>query len=297
MDGKKLKEIFLDYLDEDDISDLYATELKIYECLDQAAIIFATETGLLHATVEITTGADTQSYDLPPGFIELYMKNRRGKLFVKYSDGTDYSFPLLVEHDRIYKQNLTDSKAWPDKFAVIDKESKESLIEGTADSAGAAAAGECTLHDASMDFSDTNKVYERDIIHNTTDGSDGIVLEVTDATHLKTALFGDGDNDWTLNDAYVIQPAAEKQIKLDAPSESAGHTIEVPYVSMPAPVFSDYGWWRFPPKACRGIVAGGVSIFKSKKREFKEAKEIRGFFAGEVRDAGRKIARQALYGN
>ena len=294
MDGAKLKQLVLDFLDEESESDLYADSRKMYENLDLAAGIFVRETMCLHADTDITTVADQQSYDLPPGFIDLYMKNSRDRFIVRYYDGDTYSFPILTSPEAIYKSNLTESIDTPGKFCIIDKPDKEDLIQGSADTDGAASGGQCTLHDASMSFTSANMVYPRDIIHNTSDGSTGYVLSVTDATHLVCALFGGTGNEWASGNNYIIQPAAEKQIKLEAPAESAGHTINVPYVCMPSPVFSDYGFWRFTPRSCRAICSGAASMFKIPKREYTDSRQLGGIFAAEVGRLRAEIARHDL---
>jgi len=295
MDGAKLKLTMLDFLDELTEDDLYAFARKMYDCLDLAAGIYARETLSLHAEEEITTVADQQAYDLPTGYVSLSMKNRRDRFFIKYYDGSNYSFPIFDSWDRIYKSNLTDSKEWPNKFTIRDKPAKEELITGTTTAAGAASGGQCTLTDTSKAFTTTDRVYPRDIVHNTSDGSTGYVLSVTDANNLVTALFAGTDDDWTSGDGYVIQPAAEKQIFLDAPSQTAGHTIYVPYATTPSPVFSDYGFWRISPRSCRGICAGAASIFKMPKREFTESRQIGGLFAAEIERARREIARMRVH--
>jgi hypothetical protein len=291
MDGKKLTRLFLDALDEESVADQYADQRKIYEYLDWAVALFVRETGILHTTVTITTVADQQNYDLPPDYIRPYMK---GRYFAKYYDGSNYSWPILTSYEKIYKSNYTDTKPWPGRFAIIEKSSKESLIQGTADVDGSASGGECTLNDASMDFTDTNKVYPRDIIHNTTDGSDGYVLEVTDANNLKVALFGGTNNEWKAGDSYVIQPASEYELILDAPAESSGHTLTLPYICMPSPVFSDYGFWRINPRSCRAIAWGAAAIFKKPEREFTESAHIGGMFAAEVSRIKMEIAQAKL---
>jgi hypothetical protein len=282
MDGKQLTRAVLDFLDEDAPSDLYANQRLIYEMLDLAAGIFCRETRILHKEIEITTVEDQQAYDLPPGFIDLYMRSRAGVYFIKFNDTSNDSFPVQTSYDRIFRSNYTTSQTVPSRFAIMDKEDKEDLIQGTADAHSAAEHGQCTLQDDSMLFTSTNKVYPRDNVHNEIDESDGYVLTVTDDTHLVTALFGGTTNDWELAQAYTIQPAAEKQIILNAPSATAGCTITIPYSAMPAPVFSEYGFWRFPPRVCKAIAAGAAALFKMPQREFTESTQIGGLFAQEI---------------
>ena len=295
MDGKKLTRLVLDALDEQSISDNFADQRRIYENLDWAGAVFCAETGILRTSVDITTVADQQSYDLPPDFIKLYMKTNRGKFYLKYTYDTDQvCWAYMVSYERIFKANYTDPKNTPNNFAIIEKEAKEDLITGTAAVNGAVDGGECTLQDDTKKFLSDDRVYPRDIIHNKADGSDGYVLSVIDDTHLKCALFDGTDNDFTSGDAYVIQPAAERQLVLEAPSKNAGHTITVPYICTPSPVFSDYSFWRLRPQSCRAIAWGAASLFKVPKRQFKESKELAGHFVAEVERVRNEQAQRIL---
>ncbi len=297
MDGIHLTQEVLDCIDTDAVSILYANQRRIYECLDQAAAMYCRETKILHGSVDIATVAGQQVYDLPPDFIELYLKDRRERYCLKYSHGTDVSWPVSDTYENIVLANLTDSQDWPNRFAIIDKPASSALITGTATAPGALAGGQCVLSDGTKLFLTTNKVYPRDIIHNTAGASNGYVLSVSEATQLVTALFGSAGaaGDWTLSDAYVIQPAAVKSLILDAPSANDGDTITVHYICMPNPVYSDYGFWRFPSRVCKAIAYGAASIFKTGKKEYSDAGQIGGFFASEIKLTRSEIARQALY--
>jgi hypothetical protein len=297
MDGKQLKQLFLYALDELSSSSKYASVRKTYEMLDWAASIFSRETKMLHAKTTITTVANQQAYDLPPDFLGLYMTNHIGRFFGKFYDGSNYSFPYLTTYEKIYKSNKTDSVEYPSKFCIVDKESVESLITGSATAAGTLSAGKATLTDTTKLFTTTNRVYARDIIHDTTQGSDGVVLSVTNATQLEVGLFNvetEEAEGITNADAYVIQPAAEYSLVFDAPLETAAYTLELPYYCLPDPVYSDYGFWRFPARTCRAIAYGAASIFKLGEHEITEAAQIGGLFADEIRRLKKEVGRQKV---
>lgn len=283
MDGKKLTRLVLDALDESDVSPNFADQRRIYENLDWAAEIFCSETKILRASVDIATVIDQQFYDLPPGFISLWMKNNTGKNFLKYTYGTDdVCWIYRKSYERIYKADYTESQETPNAFAIIEKEDKEDVISGTTTAAGPSVNGQCVLQDTSKLFLSTHKVYPRDLVHNTADGSDGYVIAVTNDTNLICALFDGTDNDFTSGDVYVIQPAAERQVLFEAPSSVAGHTLTVPYNCSPSPIFSEIGFWRLRPRTCRAIAWGAASLFKVPKRQFKEADQLGAHFAAEV---------------
>lgn len=293
MDGAKLKARTLDFLDESGVSDNYAGEREIYDCLDWAVAIFVRETGALHAVQEITTVADQQNYALTPGFLGFYVRDAWDRYIVKYSDGDTTRWPYVVAWEEIWRANVTESR-WPAQVAVRETPESPDTEEGTATADGAASGGECVLTDATKDFEGADVVYPRSVIHNTADGSTGIVLEVTGATTIRTALFGGTANEWTSGDAYVIEAANPFQLVLDAPAEEAGHTIEVPYLSMPTPVYSDYGVWRLPLRSCTAICAGAASLFQIPKKEYVDSGQIGGPFAAEIQRIRRERARNAL---
>jgi hypothetical protein len=300
MDGLTLKRMMLDALDEPVASELQGSEERIlYSYLDRAATEFIRKTQCLKSSTTITTVDGQQTYDLPPDCIALYMRDGRDRLVIKCYDTANYSFPVCVSYEEIFRANLTDERAVPLKFAVIDKATPATQISGTATAAGAKAAGQCTLTDATKLFTTTNLVYPRDTIHNTREGSDGLILSVTDATHLVTALFGAGANAWRNGDAYVIQRAPVKQVVLDAPSSTSGYTLTVPYLCMPSPVYSDYGTWQISPISYPAIASEAAFMYQNRNGDYAAADRHHALFSEEVLrikiEKGKEILRQNRY--
>ena len=226
-----------------------------------AAVEFVDRTGCLRSSQSITTVADQASYDLEPDFLRLYMKNSSGNFYIKYNDGSNNSFPTWKDYEDIFYENNEDSVTTPGKFTIIDSDLPDQ-VTGTATSDGAASGGECTLTDTSGDFSD---VEAGAIVHNTTDTSSGIVLSKTSSTVLVVALFSGTDNDWSSSDAYVIQPNPRYKLVLDPPPSTADHTITVPYIQRPSPVYSDYGIYRFVNPSA--LVKYGFWLYKYRDKE------------------------------
>lgn len=166
-----------------------------------------------------------------------------------------------------YEVRNVSSDNVPDHFAIRDKQALYSQITGTATSAGAASGGVCTLTDTSGLFLTTDYVSPGDHIHNTTDGSTGIVLSITSATALVCALFGGTDNDWSADDAYVIQPQGRVELYLDPPPSTSNRLIRIPYVPRPDPVYSDYGTYRFQYKAMTAIIKYAGWMYKYRDSE------------------------------
>lgn len=166
-----------------------------------------------------------------------------------------------------YKVVKASSQSIPGSFAIRDKQSLYSQITGTATSDGDASGGECTLTDTSGVFITTDYVSPADIIHNTTDASDGVVLSITSATALKCALFGGTDNEWDSSDAYVIQPQGRLELYFNPPPSTSGHIVRVDFIERPGPVYSDYGVYRFRQQAMEAIINRAAFNYKYRDSE------------------------------
>ena len=272
-----------------------ADRKQFFDCMDAAASDFVRRTRILTDQVEVLSEIDTQLYDLPAAFIELAARNRSQRFFMRYTDADDNEYrPVLSSFEKIFAAN-EDAKEIPERFCIVDKTDQPNRISGTADTDGAASGGECVLTDTSARFISTVNV--RDIVHNAADGSSGIVLEVTNDTHLSCALFGGTNNAWTQDDAYVIVSANAHQLMLDAPSLEMGHTMLIPFVCKPAPVYSDYGMWRFDARSCRAIAYEAAFLFK-KDYDFdpKKHEHLHTAFIDEIELVKTEIARRRLQG-
>jgi hypothetical protein len=237
-DGKDLLRRLRQLLNEDSDSG-WLDDQSSYDWLYDAAGEFVDRTGCLRAEQEITTVAEQTDYDMNPDYLRLYLKNSSGNHYVKYNNGSTNTFATFKDYEDLYYQDNTGSVSTPGKFSIIDAD-LPSQVTGSAGATSAASGGQCTL--SGSGFGD---VEAGATVHNTTDSSAGIVLSKTSSSALVTALFGGTDNDWTSGDAYVIQPQARNKLVLDPPPSTAGHTVTLPYVARPKPVYSDYGVYRF----------------------------------------------------
>jgi hypothetical protein len=168
---------------------------------------------------------------------------------------------------RSYEVQAISSASVPSHFSIKDKSTLYSQITGSSNMASTATGGKCTLRDDTGAFLTTDYVSPGDHIHNTTDGSTGVVLEVTSGTRLEIALFGGTNNYVSSADAYVIQPMGRMDIVLDPPPSDRREWVEVPYVQMPAPVYSDYGTYRFPKRAMEPMIKYAAWLYKYRDGE------------------------------
>jgi len=264
MDGKNLLYRVRQALDEDSSSS-FMDDRSSFDYLYEAAIELAMRTKALRSSQSITTVADQDGYTLNADYLGLYAKDTHNRFFVKYTDSSSNdSFLFWKDYEDILFENQTASVTVPSFFTIIDDSTKDSQVTGTATSTASAIGYQSTLTDTAGDFSD---VSAGDSVHNTTDGSDGIVLSKTSSTVLVVALFGGTANDWTSGDAYVIQPQGRMKLVLDQPPETAGETITLNYIKRPDPVYSYYGTYRFQNHHLMALVKYAAWMYKYRDRE------------------------------
>lgn len=278
MDGKSMLYELEEFLGEESTSTWMRVRLS-YGFLWEAATAFVSRTNSLTSYQDITTVADQVNYTLDAKFLKLYLKDRNGRFYARYKEATSgsYSHIYFKDYERIIYANQEQLVAdatnegvdVPSHFSIRDVRTLSAQVtdDGTgASAAGAESGGQCTLTDDAATF-ETKLVSIGDTIHNTTDGSTGVVLSVTSETALVCALFGGDDDDWTELDKYVIQPQGRLELILDPPPDDASDTIRVWYCERPEPVYSDYGIYRFRPHNMEAIIKYTAWLYKYRDSE------------------------------
>lgn len=285
MDGKGLLYRLRTLLDQDELAGDVDVKTA-YGLLYDAAIEFVNRTSCLTSSQTVTTVSDQAEYTLSADYLKLYLINSSHKYIVKYQDASsNVSFPTLTDYGKVFNKSTNPSQNIPSNFAVTDNQTLSSRITGTTTSAGALSAGESTLTDTAADFSN---VSAGDTVHNVTDNSSGIILSKTSSTVLITALFGN-TNKWGSGDSYVIQPQGRMIITLDPPPANSGHTLIVPYVQRPAPVYSDYGVYRFQPQYGDALVKYAMFLYKYKDANPNFGDRLYQIFDNKVRTYGYQL--------
>ena len=239
MDGASLIYNLNSLLKEDSTSTFLDLRSSYFYCY-QGMLEFVRKTKALTSSQDITSVTGQSSYDLNADFMATYFQDSWNRQVVNYkpTGGGDYWIPWQ-DYDKIIQMNNTASPI-PSVFCVADR-SLTARITGTATATSALAYEESTLTDAAAPFLNANV---GDEVHNTKDGSSGIVIEKTSNSALVTALFGGTNGFWTVGDAYIVIPQALKSLILDPPNSLTGDTITVPYLQKPAPVYSSYRTYR-----------------------------------------------------
>lgn len=282
VDGKSLLKGLRELLSESSDSEWLDTRTS-YSYLYQAAVEFVNRTSCLRNEQSITTVANQKSYILNADFLKLYLKNSSNKYYLKYNDGSTNHFINFRDYEDIIYEDQTTSKSIPDNFTIIDDATKDTRLSSTTTSAGASSGGESTLTDSTADFAD---VSAGDVVHNTTDGSDGVVVSKTSSTALVTALFDGTADDWTSGDAYVIQPQARVKIVFDPPLSTASHTVTVYYIQRPAPVFSSYGIYRIQSTYMQALIFYAAYLYKYRDSKSNTGDRYYQYFDNEIRKSG-----------
>lgn len=262
--GYQLCELVRKLIKEDSGSS-FLDDFLTYQFLNDAAMKTVQKSGCLTGSQSITTVADQTTYDLNTDFLRLFMKDSDGYKIVKYSDGTSTVFLKEQTYEDLYYANNTTSVTFPTRFAVKNK-AQDSNVTGSATAAGTKSHGQCTLTSSTSTFV-TSGVEAGDVIYNTTDQSNGIVLSVTSETALVTALFDGTNNDWTSSDAFVIVPQGRSQVVLDPPPSEASDTITVAYVKRPPVVYSDYGTFGFSQNLSLATAYYAAWLYKYRGQE------------------------------
>ena len=292
MDGLTLRRLLADALNEDHDTSEFIPAKTSYDYLYQAAVEFANRTRPTTATQTITTVADQTAYTLDQDFLKLYVKDDSNRLYIPYSNGSTVDYLYEKDKGDVIHDNNTTSVAQPN-FFYIDDATLGSNVTGTATANGTASNGEATLTASASTF-ETDGVEVGDLVHNTTDGSSGVVLEVTSETALVTAIFSNAGNynDWATDDTFVITKQPRLQLVIDPPPSTAGHTITVYYIQRPDPVYADFRQYRFDNQYGPALVRYAAWLYKYRDREPDFGDKWYMYFDRQLRQFGVKINEQ-----
>ena len=235
-----------------------------YDLLYQAATATAFRINSPTTTQSITTVASQTNYALNADYLKMYLTDSQDRNFIKYYDGTSYYWLYWREYGALVLGNQTTSVKIPESFTIRDR-AKESVYTGTS-AAADETNNESILTSSGATFV-TSGVSAGDWIHNTTDASHGVVTSVTSNTVLTCCLYGGTDNEWDTSDAYKIVMQPRLEVVFDPPPSTASHTATVYYVQKPAPVYTDYGFYKFNPTLTPSLVHYAAWLYKYRDRQ------------------------------
>lgn len=214
------------------------------------------------STQTISVVAGTSSYNLNPDFVSMALMDRDNRPYIKHTyNGTD-NFLFSRDYQDVVLENSSDTSTVAQSWSITDA-SQPANKTGTATGNGTATNGECLLSDSTADFT---TVSPGDFIHNTTDSSHGVIVEVPSTTTAKCCLFDGTGNDWTTSDAYVITLQPRYKLVL-SPTPSATATLTIPYIQKPNPVYSPYRAYKLPFSYMMPIVQFAAFLYKYRDRE------------------------------
>jgi len=264
MDGKDMSRRVRNLLNEPSTSQ-FIDARTTYDFLYEAAKQWTILSKCLRKEQEITTVAEQQGYTLDGDFLGHYIRDDDNEFQIKYNDGTDDYFLDFKEYSEIIYDNNTDSQTIPTEWGITHDSTLDDQITGAASAEGTATGGKSTLTVATALLTDATA---GDIVHNTTDGSDGVVIAVATAlTSCTTCLFGGTNNYWESADAFIIQPRGRLQLVFDPPPDTADHTATVYALQKPAPVYSDYDVYPFSYDYAEAFAKYAAWLYKMRDKE------------------------------
>lgn len=290
MDGKTLLRLTDELLNESPDTSLFTSDRVGYEFLWQAATEFVNRTNSLKSVQSITTDTDQAEYTLNADYIELYQKNSRGKLFLKYTDSSSNDNFMVQDEENVIALDINSaSVSLPGRFYVIDEEDTTDIRTATATTpTGAQANGETVLTASAATF-ETWDIQPGDTIHNADTGSSGYVIEISSETALVAALFGGTDQKFTVDDVITIVQQPRMKLVIHQPPSTADETITLPYIQRPAPVFSDFRRYRIQDQYMPAITKYAAWLYKYRDRKMEEGDAWYVYWDRNVRQAGNKL--------
>jgi hypothetical protein len=232
-----------------------------YDYLYAAVNDFNFRTHYIGGTQTISISALTSAYNLSPDFVSLALMDRDNRPYIKWTYGGNDTFIFPRDYANFVEENSATKSNIADGFSITNA-AQPANITGTATSNGVAVNGECLLLDTTADFS---AAAVGDYVHNTTDGSSGIVV-AKPAVGLTCALFEGLLNQWTSADAYIVVPQTRYSI-IFTPIPLASATATVYYIKAPAPVYSPYRAYALPFQYDMPIVEYAAFLYKYRDRE------------------------------
>lgn len=242
-----------------------------YDYIYQAVEATNARVGLLTSSHAITSVASQRNYTLNADFLTLYLRDDQNRFYIKYYDGIDTYFIFPSSYDSIVLSNNNTAIPIPNAFC-IKYASPITQITGTVSSDGVMAhpytlfnqiAGETTLNTSTS----LTNVRVGDTVHNTTDGSHGIVISAVAGVVICALFDGVAYNYFKQNDVFIINPQQRLELYLDPPPLSSGGTITVPYMQKPSPIYSAYRSYQIPSGYSSVVVQYAAWLYKYRDRE------------------------------
>jgi len=272
MDGLTLLRDLRQHLQEQELG-TWMDDKSSYDYLWRGAIEFVGRTKILTTTQTITTVAGQRAYKLNADYLQPQLFDDTNQPFVKYYNGSNYTFVRFREYDPMIIGNQTTSVSIPNTWSITDYPMENSITSSiTFTSTGTLVWDESILFRTQSEG--ISGISAGDSVLNATDESQGIVTEVNPTLNtvvgkylVYTKMFGGSDNTWEVGDDYKIIPQGKMQIVFDPPPSTSGHTVTVYYVQRPAPVFSGYRSYRIPINFKQALIYYAAYLYKARDRE------------------------------
>ena len=260
MEGFTLKRKLQELLQESP-SGTFMNDRTTYDYIYAAVNDFNFRTHYSTGTQTINISPTVATYNLNPDYVCPQLSDDYNRPFFLWNYNGAISNVYPMDYDTQILAQSTTTSTVATNYSTVNAVPM-STMTGTATSVGLLVNGESILTDVTN--SQFSTVAVGDYVHDTTDGSDGVVMGVISSTQIYTTLFGGVANQWSLNDGYIIIPQQRYSIVF-YPIPSASATATIYYVKAPAPVYSVYRSYAIPFQYDDPII--GFAAFKYKYRD------------------------------
>jgi hypothetical protein len=260
MEGFTLKRKLQEMLQEVSSSS-FMNDRTTYDYLYAAVNDFNFRTHYSTGTQTISILPAIATYNLNPDYVCPQLTDDYNRPFFLWNYGGAMSNVYPMDYDTQVLAQSTTTSTVASNYSTVNAQPMSNLY-GSATIQGLLVNGECILTDTTL--SQFAAVSVGDYVHDTTDGSDGVVMGIISPTQIYVSLFGGVANQWSVGDMYVIIPQQRYSIVF-YPTPSAVATATIYYVKAPAPVYSPYRVYNIPFQYDDPIIS--FAAFKYKYRD------------------------------
>lgn len=241
MEGFTLKRKVMELLQES-VGSTFVNDRTTYDYIYAAVQDFNIRTHFSTGTQIINILPNISTYNLNADYVMPQLTDDYNRPFFLWNYQGAISNVYPMDYDTQILEQSTTSSTVASNYSTVNAQPLGNS-SGSCTLQGLTSNGESILTDTTL--SQFANLSVGDLVHDLTDGSDGLIMGIISSTQIYTALFGGIANQWSLNDAYVIVPQTRYSIVF-YPTPLAAATATIYYVKAPAPVYSVYRSYNLP---------------------------------------------------
>lgn len=294
--GRDMLSLVRDFLGMPDRDFTLLTRRRIFDAIDEMAVMFCRESRCLRREVSIALVQHQRDYSLPTDFIAPALRNTARQMICRIDDvDGNVTWARAITAAQMARLEEDVSEGLPSCFTLRDPSVQPAAVLGAADSA-TNVGGVVTITIAGEDLS---AVQPRDPVHNVTTGATGLALsQGTEAGTVSAAFFPDGYENIAADDAVSIYPADRFILRIDTDVDEDDAVLTLPYFALPRPVYGDFLHLDLPAHQCRQVAAGAAwRLSATVPNGSSLGKNALALFDQGIKQARTDAARAVLQGN